>query len=782
MTEPIARAPLPADELGRLAKVLRRALRHGWVALAAALACGAIGGTAVLLVPRHYRSEAVLQYREGMQWSAGEPVNTRRVAQRLREVALSRAQLSRVVDDLGLHPELVAAGRKSEAVEEVRLATSFRFDQSDVFVLAYDGETPEQARRVTTHLVDLLVAENARVRADQAELARRFLQEEKSRKAADLAEREAAQIRFLARHPEFAQEQGAGGMGVSLRTRPEREASAAAAVSEEAAQRAARPSPREAALTAARNAAETRLTTALRDLAERRSRLTEEHPDVQVAARNAVEAEQAYRKAAEALAAVQGPALPPPVRRPAVSPSAGPVRAPESVVALETEWARLSREVNEARDRLQQLDDQQFRATMTASMVAGGQTGQILVIDPPFLPARPVGIRQNVLLLMVAAVSLAIGLALAVVLGVLDDVVYDASDVERLEIAPVLVEVAPWDARDRSRAALPGRHARDAGSAYPGGPIHAGPGHRMEPRLLAAGWRDEDAPEGSASPAAAAAGADPGPGEPPPPAPSDESGPSGAAGTDGTIAVVELEDVGRASCLVASPDCGAFESPLFPHVVCVHRVPPSDLADGRVVMLDAPDTPAAASFRILRHRLAQRGAGPILLVSSPHRGEGKTSTAVNLALALGENGRERVLLLEGNFREPSLARLLGFQPPVCLSDQLAFHRTRPEAPWVVTETVVPWLHAAAVAPDRPAPLLDGGAFADLLAQLRDAGYAHVVVDGPPVLEGADAALLEEQVDGILLTLRARSSRARALRDSAARLDGRKVLGVVLLEG
>ena len=216
-------------------------------------------------------------------------------------------------------------------------------------------------------------------------------------------------------------------------------------------------------------------------------------------------------------------------------------------------------------------------------------------------------------------------------------------------------------------------------------------------------------------------------------------------------------------------------------LVQVHRMPPNRKIDPRFLMLAAPDSPAAASFRVLRHRLAERKGVKVILVTSPRAGEGKTMCAVNLALALGEAGRARVLLLEVNFRSPSLARLFGFLPPICVRDQLELHRTHPAQPWVVVETVGYWLHTAAVAPDTASgPILDGPALFQCIEDFRRAGYDYIVVDSPSILGSADVNLIEEGVDGILIAMWARRSRARALRKAVEQIGRTKLLGVVLL--
>ena len=93
--------------------------------------------------------------------------------------------------------------------------------------------------------------------------------------------------------------------------------------------------------------------------------------------------------------------------------------------------------------------------------------------------------------------------------------------------------------------------------------------------------------------------------------------------------------------------------------------------DPRLTLLAAPESAQAKAFRILRHRLAKRADPRLIAVTSAERGEGKTTCAVNLALALAEETLTRVLLFEANVRQPALARLFGFEPRECLSSQMA---------------------------------------------------------------------------------------------------------------
>jgi Mrp family chromosome partitioning ATPase len=185
---------------------------------------------------------------------------------------------------------------------------------------------------------------------------------------------------------------------------------------------------------------------------------------------------------------------------------------------------------------------------------------------------------------------------------------------------------------------------------------------------------------------------------------------------------------------------------------------------------------------MLRYRLKERGEPRTVVVTAAGAEEGKTTCAVNLAIALGECGRARVLLLEANLRTPALAQIFGFSPPICFRDQLVRHREQPLEPWSVVEVLGPSLHVAAVRPAaEPHALLDAPAFAIAIERLRLAEYDYIVIDTPPVLGSADVNLIADSADAIVLAARARWSSGRNVRRAIEQLSPARVLGVALLD-
>jgi len=212
-----------------------------------------------------------------------------------------------------------------------------------------------------------------------------------------------------------------------------------------------------------------------------------------------------------------------------------------------------------------------------------------------------------------------------------------------------------------------------------------------------------------------------------------------------------------------------------------HHIPPEEPIDPRLALVTDPDSERSAAFRVLRHHLLELGRPQVIVVSSPLHGDGKTTTALNLALALAECGRAKVLLCDAHLRRPQIANVFRMVPPWCFAEQLAAHRNQPMLPWSLVEIPQLWLHVAAVSPRiEKTQLLDAPAFAIAMERLRLA-YEHIVIDAPPVLGSADVNLMSDAADAVLLAVHSRSSTARDLRKSIEQVGASKVVGTVLVE-
>lgn len=210
-----------------------------------------------------------------------------------------------------------------------------------------------------------------------------------------------------------------------------------------------------------------------------------------------------------------------------------------------------------------------------------------------------------------------------------------------------------------------------------------------------------------------------------------------------------------------------------------HAVLPERL-DERLVLLREPSSAQARGFRSLWHRLLAHPDIRVIAVTSAKPGEGKTTCAANLALAMAEDAMMRVLLIDANLRRPGLGRLFGFEPAQSLIDRIG-HFSELIPPYPVASIGNTGVHVAAL-PRAPTngTRLERSLFSVALAELRNA-YDYVVVDTASVLESADADIVGECADAVVLATRTGVSRKSDLRRAAAELSPTPIVGTVLLD-
>jgi len=169
-----------------------------------------------------------------------------------------------------------------------------------------------------------------------------------------------------------------------------------------------------------------------------------------------------------------------------------------------------------------------------------------------------------------------------------------------------------------------------------------------------------------------------------------------------------------------------------------------------------------------------------LLVTSAAPGEGKTTTAANLAAAHAEQGN-RTLLIDGDLRRPSVHRNFNLSSAVGLSNALLG-----EIPWrdaVIEAQGIPGLHILpAGPPSRKASDLVGRGLVELLAE-ASADFDLVLLDAPPLLGFAEPLQMATAVDGVIVVARAGQTTRKAVATVLATLNRlrAKVVGVVLNE-
>jgi capsular exopolysaccharide synthesis family protein len=194
----------------------------------------------------------------------------------------------------------------------------------------------------------------------------------------------------------------------------------------------------------------------------------------------------------------------------------------------------------------------------------------------------------------------------------------------------------------------------------------------------------------------------------------------------------------------------------------------------------AGDPGAAEAFRTLRTRLqfaASKDPFTTVMVTSANAGEGKTTTASNLAVALGQTDA-KVILVGADLRRPGLHRYFPHRG-LGIGDVLTGAADLSE---VITRTDIDNLLLVPSGSPRNAPEggLGSAAIANILARLS-AQADYVVVDAPPILGVSDGLDLASLVDGVLIVVDSSRSQKDAVEETAMDLRsvGARVLGVIL---
>jgi uncharacterized protein involved in exopolysaccharide biosynthesis len=488
------------DRLDRVVSFAARMPRF-WLPAAVVATLGLCASVAFALVrPRVFRSETLILYRETIRsadFGGSDTVDpARKLGMKLKEMVLSRTRLQKIIDEFKLYHQIVAVRGYVDAVDEMRNRIAFRVKDGDTFGLSFEGENPKMVQEVTARLAEELIAENSKHRVEQAEVTREFLDEERQRVEAELKEKETDLARFLARHPEFARETTATpGSGIRAAQQTPKPASPAKvsdpallALEREASRLQARlgvpvtraakkdeaTAPRsDPKLLAAKNEAEADLRAAQKNLDEKLAQFTEAHPDVKNARSRLQAAEARVQRAIAALASDETSApsdspepAPGPsdegtidratlesqlakvndeiatrrkkIRESEPEPAAGAGGGAAWIVALETEWARLNRELTAAREHNGQLQDKQFKAAIAESAVASGRNAQMVVVDPAYRPTHPAPPGRMTLIALGMLISIGMALLVALGLVLVDDRLYDDADLESIRVAPLL--------------------------------------------------------------------------------------------------------------------------------------------------------------------------------------------------------------------------------------------------------------------------------------------------------------------------------------------------------
>jgi receptor protein-tyrosine kinase len=198
------------------------------------------------------------------------------------------------------------------------------------------------------------------------------------------------------------------------------------------------------------------------------------------------------------------------------------------------------------------------------------------------------------------------------------------------------------------------------------------------------------------------------------------------------------------------------------------------------ISFESNNSSVAESFRKLRTNLQfLKVDNPprVIVVTSASPGEGKSTTAINIALALAE-AENNVVLVDGDLRRPSVDKYLELVGTVGFSTVLSGAASLSD---VLQKTTFPNLTALAsgATPPNPSELLGSHAASNLLGELREQ-FDYVIVDSSPLLAVTDGAILAAKSDGALIMARYGQTKREQLAQAIGNLKdvGATVLGTV----
>jgi len=223
----------------------------------------------------------------------------------------------------------------------------------------------------------------------------------------------------------------------------------------------------------------------------------------------------------------------------------------------------------------------------------------------------------------------------------------------------------------------------------------------------------------------------------------------------------------------------SLDAPILGSIPRTHRLL---VGTAHLASVDEPHGQAAEAYRTLRTNLlavCRESKAKTILITSARQGEGKTSTAANLAVALAQAGRS-VVLISADLRNPRVHAVFGIGNEQGLGQVLDGTLSLNEA---IVETDLADLRILPSGPvdavDEPVELLQSDRMGEVLQECCRSDF--VIVDGPPIFPVADSLVLADLVDGVLFVTDAQSSTQASVAQSRRQIHqvGGRILGGIL---
>lgn len=176
--------------------------------------------------------------------------------------------------------------------------------------------------------------------------------------------------------------------------------------------------------------------------------------------------------------------------------------------------------------------------------------------------------------------------------------------------------------------------------------------------------------------------------------------------------------------------------------------------DPRIIAYFDPKALITEQYKVLRTNvlLMNKHKPPkVLVMTSSLHSEGKTITALNLAIAVAQSTQKpRVLLIDADLRRGKVAKYLGVDQKVGLSEVLSGKAELIDALFKIDIDNLTFMADGQV-PENPAELLSSEKMKHLIADVR-MQFDHIIIDSPPIISVTDAGILGSQSDGVIMVI------------------------------
>ena len=205
------------------------------------------------------------------------------------------------------------------------------------------------------------------------------------------------------------------------------------------------------------------------------------------------------------------------------------------------------------------------------------------------------------------------------------------------------------------------------------------------------------------------------------------------------------------------------------------EVPPYD----RTILSGNVQAVITEQYRLLRSKISGLNGnhvGRTFAITSTKNGEGKSLTAVNLAIVMAEDAKKKILLIDGDMRKPSIHTFFNCKGEYGLADLLS---NRCDIDSAVSPSGIKnlTLLLAGGPLESPSDLIATPLLKEIIEKLKKR-FDYIIIDSPPIIPFADMNILSDIVEGVLLVVRAEKTPKEMILEALKSLNKENVIGVV----